>query len=69
VKIVRICICFVSHLICISLAKIKAAKSQIYINDRANINIRGALYCVSFHYLLEFAFPVGPGGATRTGVL
>jgi hypothetical protein len=24
--------------------------------------------CVN-SYLLEFAFPVGPGGATRTGVL
>ena len=39
-KIVPICICFVTHLICASLAKIKAAKSQICIIDRANINTR-----------------------------
>jgi hypothetical protein len=31
----------VTHLICASLAKIKAAKSQICIIDRANINTRG----------------------------
>ena len=40
VKIVPVCICFVAHLICASLAKIKAAKSQICIIDRANINTR-----------------------------
>jgi hypothetical protein len=31
----------VTHLICASPAKIKAAKSQICIIDRANINTRG----------------------------
>jgi hypothetical protein len=41
VKIVPICICFVAHLICVSPAKIKAAKSQICIIDRANSNTRG----------------------------
>jgi hypothetical protein len=41
VNIDPIYICFVTHLICASLAKIKAAKSQICIIDRANINIRG----------------------------
>ena len=40
VKIVPLCICFVTHLICTSPAKIKAAKSQICIIDRANINTR-----------------------------
>jgi hypothetical protein len=40
VKIISICICFVTHSICSSLAKIKAAKSQICIIDRANINTR-----------------------------
>jgi hypothetical protein len=41
VKIVPFCICFVTHLICASPAKIKAAKSQICIIGRANINTRG----------------------------
>jgi hypothetical protein len=49
VKIVPFCICFVTHLICASLAKIKVAKSQMCIIGRANINTRGGgtVSCVS----------------------
>jgi hypothetical protein len=41
VKIVPFCMHFVTHLICASLARIKAAKSRNCIIDKANINIRG----------------------------
>ena len=40
-KIIPFYIYFVTHLICASPAKIKAAKSQICVIDRANINTRG----------------------------